>query len=165
MTPACSTPSRPQPRREDRAGWPESALVCRHPGGAYLRGYRRRRHTTAYRSGANQTHRSGPDNRAVLMWSQKDSVRHAVAKTPDHEAGTHCSFAVEISVARFGHLPIYERSSPTTDTILYDAVNHSYRVSMRPAFPEKDIFLRKSGQQATRRRLVSPTGFEPVLLP
>ena len=59
-----------------------------------------------------------------MIWSQNDSVRHALATTPDHEAGKRCSFAVEISVARLGHLSIYERSSPTTDTILHDAVNH-----------------------------------------
>ena len=52
------------------------------------------------------------------------SARHALATTPDHEAGKRCSFAVEIPVARLGHLSIYERSSPATDTILHDAVNY-----------------------------------------
>ena len=60
----------------------------------------------------------------MQIWSQKDSVRHALATTPDHEAGNYCSFAVEIPVARCGHLPLYERSSPATDTILHDAVKH-----------------------------------------
>ena len=59
-------------------------------------------------------------------WVTTDSVRRALAKTPDHEAGTHCNFVVEIPVTRLGYLPIDERSSPTTDTVLHDAVYHFF---------------------------------------